>query len=88
MKPRTYGLKSLLILLVTFVVIMTIAILFGCLCAAILVYLKNGSFIFGWQEDVLFSIKRGIAAGIPTGAGIWILSRMKDKTPPPNSSGE
>lgn len=57
MKPRTYGLKSLLILLVTFVVIMTIAILSGCLCAAILVYLKNGSFIFGWQEDVLFQLK-------------------------------
>ncbi|WP_369012163.1 immunity protein [Erwinia pyrifoliae] len=83
MKPRTYGLKSLLILLVTFVVIMTLAVLSGCLCAAILVYLKNGSFIFGWQGDVLFSIKRGIA-GIPTGVGIWILSRMKDKKTPPS----
>ncbi|ADP10708.1 hypothetical protein EJP617_10270 [Erwinia sp. Ejp617] len=50
-----------------------------------MVYLKNGSFIFGWQGDVLFSIKRGIAAGIPTGVGIWILSRMKDKKIPRNS---
>ena len=79
MKPNTYGFKSLFILLIIFIVTMTLAFLSGCLCAAILVYFKNGSFIFGWHEDVLFSIKRGIAMGIPTGVGIWLLSKIKEK---------
>ncbi|KAB8310064.1 immunity protein [Erwinia endophytica] len=85
MTPNTYGLKSLFILLATFIVTMTLAFLSGCLCAAILVYFKNGSFIFGWHEDVLFSIKRGIVVGIPTAVGIWLLSKMKDKGLPRNS---
>lgn len=82
MTTNTYGLKSLFILIIIFIVTMILAFLSGCLCAAILVYFKNGSFIFGWHEDVLFSIKRGFVVGIPTGVGIWILSRMKQKEEP------
>ncbi len=86
MTPNTYGLKSLFILLITFIVTMTLAFLSGCLCAATLVYFKNGSFILGWHEDVIFSIKRGIAVGIPTGVGIWLLSKMKEKEDPSSKS--
>ena len=82
MRPNTYGLKSLFILIITFIVTMILAFLSGCLCAAILVYFKNGNFIFGWHEDVFFSIKRGIVVGIPTGVGIWLLSRIKQKEEP------
>ncbi|MGB9095786.1 immunity protein [Erwinia sp.] len=86
MKQRNYGLTALLILLLSFVTIMTLVVLSGCLCATFFVYLKNGSFIFSWQEDVVFSIKKGLITGMPVGAGIWILSKMKeikeDKSPP------
>lgn len=78
MKSKNYGLKSFLILQVIFIIFMTLAILSGCLCAAIIVYLKNGSFIFSWHDDVLFSIKRGGGLGMSTGAGIWILSKFKE----------
>ncbi|KAA5962157.1 immunity protein [Pantoea sp. M_9] len=86
MKKRNYGLTTLLILLLSFVTIMTLVVLSGCLCAAFLVYLKNGTFILGWQEDVLFSIERGFITGMPVGAGIWILSKFKgnkEKEGPP-----
>lgn len=87
MKPRNYGLTTLLILLASFVTIMTLVALFACLCAAFLVYLKNGNFIFGWQEDVFFSMKKGLITGIPVGTGIWILCRLKankEKEAPPS----
>ncbi|TCV90924.1 immunity protein [Biostraticola tofi] len=82
MTQRNYGLTTLLILLSSFVIIMTLVVLSGCLCAAFLVYLKNGAFIFGWQEDVLFSMKRGLITGMPVGTGIWILSKLKKKAIP------
>ncbi|AWK41223.1 immunity protein [Photorhabdus laumondii subsp. laumondii] len=69
--------KSLLILLLLCTIIMIMVVLLGCLCAAILVYLKNETFIFSWHDDVVFSVKKGVVTGIPTGIGIWILSRLK-----------
>ncbi|PQQ22541.1 immunity protein [Photorhabdus luminescens] len=69
--------KSLLILLLFCTIIMIMVVLSGCLCAAILVYLKNETFIFSWHDDVVFSVKKGVVIGIPTGIGIWILSRLK-----------
>ncbi len=79
-------LKSLLILLLSCTIIMIMVVLSGCMCAAILVYLKNETFIFSWHNDVVFSVKKGVMTGIPTGIGIWILSRLKEnrgnKTPP------
>ncbi|MGD8106440.1 immunity protein [Pantoea sp. FN0302] len=78
MKQSNYGLTTLLILLLSFVTIMTLVVLSGCLCASFLVYLKSGAFIFGWQDDVLFSIKKGLITGIPVGTGIWILSKLKE----------
>lgn len=83
MKKRSYGLTALLILLLSFITIMTFAILSGCLCAALLVYLKTGCFMFGWVEDVLFSMKRGLITGLPVGAGIWIMSKLKEKKEDP-----
>lgn len=79
-------LKSLLILLLSCTIIMIMVVLSGCLCAAILVYLKNETFVFSWHDDVIFSVKKGVVTGIPTGIGIWVLSRLKEnrenKTPP------
>lgn len=71
------SLKSLLILLIACSITMIMVVFAACLCAAFLVYLKNGVFILSWHDDVVFSLKRGAVVGIITGAGIWIMSRLK-----------
>ncbi len=78
MSNRTYGLKSFLFLTVSCVIIMIIIALLACLCAAFLVYLKKGVFIFTWHGDILFSIRSGAGTGAIVGIGIWLLSRMEN----------
>ncbi|SIP73502.1 conserved hypothetical protein [Xenorhabdus innexi] len=38
--------------------------------------MKNETLIFSWQDDVVFSVKKGVVTGIPIGIGIWVLSRL------------
>ncbi|ARB85814.1 MULTISPECIES: hypothetical protein [Yersinia] len=86
MKIQTVGIKLLAILICYCVLILIGIALLACLCAAFLVFLKNGTFIFGWKDDVVYSVKAGIAAGVPTGVGIWFMSLMKarkEKQSPP-----
>ncbi|ARD17543.1 hypothetical protein [Edwardsiella piscicida] len=77
MKIRTVGVKLNFVLICYCVLILIGVALLACLCAAILVFLKNGKFIFSWEDDVLYSVKAGIATGIPTGIGIWFMSWIK-----------
>ncbi|MEN4913445.1 immunity protein [Erwinia amylovora] len=44
--------------------------------------LKSGHLTFDWGNSIIDSLKRGAAIGSMLGAGIWILSKMKHKTPP------
>ncbi|MDY4316820.1 immunity protein [Pectobacterium colocasium] len=70
-------LKSLLILLIGCSITMIMVVFAACLCAAFLTYLKNGVLIISWQDDVIFSLKRGTVVGVTTGIGIWIMSMLK-----------
>ncbi|WP_145590702.1 hypothetical protein [Yersinia aleksiciae] len=79
MKIQTVGIKLLAILICYCVFILTGIALLACLCATFLVFIKNGTFIFSWEDDVVYSIKVGLAAGIPTGIGIWFMSWMKTR---------
>lgn len=76
MKIQTVGVKLLLVLIfygsISFICISLLAFL----CAGVLVFLKNGVFVFSWK-DVIYSLKTGVAAGIPTGIGVWFMSWMK-----------
>ncbi|MEB7586613.1 hypothetical protein [Serratia rubidaea] len=86
MKIQTVGIKLFIILIFYCVLILIGVALLACLCAASLVFFKNGKFIFGWENDVLYSVKMGLAAGIPAGIGIWFMSWMKarkEKQSPP-----
>lgn len=77
MKIQTVGAKLLAVLIYYCVLILICIALLACLCAALLVYFKNGMFIFDWKDDVVYSIKAGVAAGVPAGIGIWFMSWMK-----------
>ncbi|HHB7050237.1 TPA: hypothetical protein ACN7KQ_001185 [Klebsiella pneumoniae] len=79
MKTQKVGLKLAFILIFYCVLILIGVALLSCLCAAYLAFLKHGRFIFGWEDDVIYSIKAGIAAGIPTGIGVWFMSWMKTR---------
>ncbi|AGB82120.1 hypothetical protein D781_1829 [Serratia sp. FGI94] len=86
MKPTTVGIYLFFYLIaycVTILIVTVLIIRFG----VSLVYLfKVGTFYFSWEDDVLYSIKVGIAAGIPAGIGIWFMSWMKvrkEKQSPP-----
>ena len=86
MKIQTVGIKFFTVLIGYCVLTLTGVALLACLCAALLDFLKNGSFIFSWEGDVIYSVKAGLAAGIPAGIGIWFMSWMKarkKKQPPP-----
>ncbi|MDN0117867.1 hypothetical protein QVN83_02595 [Yersinia frederiksenii] len=79
MKPKTVGvyLFFYLILYCVTTLIFTILII---RCGVSFIYLfKIGTFYFSWKDDVIYSIKVGLAAGVPAGIGIWFMSWMKTR---------
>lgn len=78
MKPQSVGPKLLILLIIYGFLTLTIIALISCLVASMLVYMKSGKFIFNWNDDVIYSIRTGIAVGVPTGIGIWLLSKLKE----------
>lgn len=79
MKIQTVGIK-LLVYLVFFCVLLFIGMALGTrLVIALIFYYQQNTFIFGWGNDFIYSVKAGLAAGIPAGIGIWFMSWMKDR---------
>ncbi|MDN0122570.1 hypothetical protein QVN60_05050 [Yersinia aleksiciae] len=71
---------NILFFLVLYCVLSFILIvMMSCLLGSTIVYLKIGSFIFDWEKYLLYSLKIGVAAGIPTGIGIWIKIKLQEK---------
>lgn len=79
MKPQPATIKM------PFILSLLYTILFTCMAAAIslliattliseICHLNIGT------EDLLFSLKAGISAGPPTGAGIWISAKIDETT--------
>ncbi|VVE04156.1 hypothetical protein PTE30175_02219 [Pandoraea terrae] len=44
---------------------------------AFLFYWKRGYFLFG-MDDIIYSLKAGVAAGVAAGLGIWGASKMRE----------
>lgn len=80
MSNKQIGYKLLFILIGYSVFIMITIALIACLGSALLVYYERGTFLFGFRNDFIYSLKVGIAAGVPAGIGIWVLSKMQSKT--------
>ncbi|WJM80595.1 immunity protein [Pectobacterium brasiliense] len=76
MKPRKATLVTLFILICSWFLLFFTMIFIASFCIAALFYFKDGDFLFT-TEDVIYSLKMGASVGIPTGAGIWIMSRLK-----------
>lgn len=79
MSSKQMGYKLLFILIGYSIFIMLIIALLACLGSALLVYYERGVFLFDFRNDFIYSLKAGLAAGIPAGIGIWILSKMQSK---------
>lgn len=50
----------------------------ACFLSVILVFIHSGTFYFNWIGDLIYSIKAGLASGIPSGIGIWFMLWMKE----------
>ncbi|NHB93903.1 hypothetical protein [Photorhabdus cinerea] len=47
------------------------------LIVALIFYFVDGNFYF-YRDELWFSVKRGIATGVPLGIGAWFLARLKE----------
>ncbi|WP_150590904.1 immunity protein [Pandoraea eparura] len=79
MKPQLATIKMLFILALLYTT------LFTCMTAAISLliaatFINKIGYLNIDMEDVFFSLKAGIAAGIPTGAGIWISAKINESS--------
>lgn len=79
MKPTTVGILLFFYLIIYCVIALFITVLFIRCGVAIIYLLKVGTFYFSWSDDVIYSFKAGLAAGIPAGVGVWFLSWMKER---------
>lgn len=46
---------------------------------AIFVYFKVASFLFDWEETILFSLKKGLVIGLTLGIGLWIKAKLQER---------
>ncbi|EMB7756083.1 TPA: hypothetical protein R4193_004773 [Serratia marcescens] len=77
MNIQTVGIK-LLVYLVFFCFLLFVGMALGTrLVIALIFYYQHDTFIFGWENDVVYSVKAGLAADIPAGVGVWLMSWMK-----------
>ncbi len=57
----------------------------SCLLGRLIVYIKTGAWFFNWEKDLIYSLRMGISAGVLTGIGVWIktkvLERKNEKDP-------
>ncbi|WP_034914279.1 hypothetical protein [Erwinia sp. 9145] len=66
-------------LIACFIILFTVMVFLTNLAIAIIFYFKYSDINFNFLDDGLSSLRSGIATGIPTGIGIWIMSKLKEK---------
>lgn len=77
MKKKLAELKTLLTLVISYIVIVGVILFAVRLGVALVFYIKNGSFYFAWVDVFSYATRVGLSAGIPLGIGIWFMSWMK-----------
>ncbi|MBT0731268.1 hypothetical protein [Rosenbergiella nectarea] len=63
----------------------TFLVMTSCLLGGTIVYIKTGDWIFNWIKDLFYSLRIGISAGVLTGIGVWVKTKLlerKDKKDP------
>ena len=71
------GIKTLLVLITSFTVLIALTMLLIRLGIAFVFFLKDDFFYFSWQNGVMDSARKGLSGGVPLGIGIWIMSWIK-----------
>ncbi|MCA6219801.1 hypothetical protein [Photorhabdus antumapuensis] len=77
MKHQKATYQALLLLTSLWFILFFCMVFITSLILATIFYFKDGQFFFT-LEDVYYSFKMGASTGIPTGIGIWIMSRLKE----------
>jgi hypothetical protein len=78
MNDKTVGGKLFFVLQLYCTCALILISLLACFLSVILVFIHSGTFYFNWIGDLIYSIKAGLASGIPSGIGIWFMLWMKE----------
>jgi hypothetical protein len=77
MKDSKVTIKTLFILLISYSILFTTMLLIASLTVDVFFYFYHNLKITFDSNDIWNSVKSGSSAGIITGGGIWIMSRIK-----------
>lgn len=61
------------------ILIVTASILFMRLAVYVFHFIQFGVFYFDWSDEIIYSLKVGVASGVPAGIGICIISWVKER---------
>ncbi|POD95160.1 hypothetical protein [Pectobacterium odoriferum] len=61
-------------------------VMISCLLGRTIVYIKTGSWVFNWEKDLFYSLRIGISAGILTGIGVWVKTKLLERKDKKNST--
>lgn len=61
-------------------------VMISCLLGRTIVYIKTGNWVFNWEKDLFYSLRIGISAGILTGIGVWIKTKLLERKYKKNST--
>lgn len=66
-----------LLFLVVYCTALISVILFICqLGVSTIFFIKDGAFLFSWEEALYIALKKGSIAGVVLGAGVWLKNKL------------
>lgn len=83
-KPHA-TISTLIYLIVICCLSFTVLVIISCLLGRSIVYIKTGTWFFNWEKDLFYSLRIGISAGVLSGIGVWVKTKLlerKDKKDP------
>lgn len=57
----------------------TILMLISCLFGRTIAYIKIGVWFLNWDKDLFYSLRIGISAGVLTGIGVWVKTKLQEQ---------
>lgn len=69
-----------LLFLVVYCTALISVVLFICqLGVSTIFFIKDGAFLFSWEEALYIALKKGSIAGVVLGAGIWLKNKLHER---------
>lgn len=66
-----------LLFLVVYCTALISVVLFICqLGVSTIFFIKDGAFLFSWEEALYIALKKGSIAGVVLGAGVWLKNKL------------